>query len=301
MKSGLVSSPADGWLDFQLRVSALVMASWAAALASLHFTNSRIDGPHLVETARSSLVICSPLILLVALYRWLPYLSRCAALLIWAWVVNIAFEVPILAAARFRLPLRDGALSWLDGAIGISVASISAWTRHHELIQRFNLATYASLRLFCLSALLLCLCRRRPSSAQRLILASAYALAVVALVSTFLPCIGPWYNLAFIPLPNQFSCAGTLSSLRAAGPIALGTQDARIVCFPSFHVSLAILTALALRRVSRTASVVGTVWAILISLSTIFLGWHYASDVVAGAVLAATCFYATRPLERQTV
>jgi membrane-associated phospholipid phosphatase len=66
-------------------------------------------------------------------------------------------------------------------------------------------------------------------------------------------------------------------------------------------VSLAILTALALRRVSRTASVVGTVWAILISLSTIFLGWHYAWDVVAGAVLAATCFYATRPLERQTV
>src|ERR1700749_1639346 len=276
MQAGHRSTAADSWMRFHLSLSALILGSWAATLASLRFTHSQIDWLHLAETVRSSFVICAPLIFLVALYRWLPYLSRCAVLLIWAWVVNIAFEVPILAAARFHLPLRDAQLRSLDRLFGISVPSIATWTTHHQLLHALNQHIYASLRLFALAALVWCLYRRQQRSAQRLLLASAYALAVVALVSIFLPGIGPWYNRGFLPLPNQIACEQTLLSLRAATPLALGSQDARIVCFPSFHVSLAFLSALALRPASRLVSTAALAWALLIAVSTVLLGWHYA-------------------------
>ena len=128
MQAGPRSTATDSWMRFQFSLSALILGSWAATLASLRFTHSQIDWVHLAETVRSSFVICAPLIFLAALYRWLPYISRCAVLLIWAWIVNIAFEVPILAAARFHLPLRDTQLQGLDRFLGISVPSIATWT-----------------------------------------------------------------------------------------------------------------------------------------------------------------------------
>ena len=134
-----------------------------------------------------------------------------------------------------------------------------------------------------------CLCLRKIRSAQRLVLAAAYALLAVTLASIFLPCIGPWYAGGFTPLPSQQACAQTLVSLRS-GTGLLSGQDARIICFPSFHVCLAFLTAFALRSLSRTLGAIAILWATVVATSTILLGWHYAADVLGGVLLALLCF-----------
>jgi membrane-associated phospholipid phosphatase len=79
----------------------------------------------------------------------------------------------------------------------------------------------------------------------------------------------------------------TLLALRAPGAYRWTPgADLSIICFPSFHVIWALLSARALWgfRMLRLPIAVLTP---LIILSTITTGWHYASDVLGGLLIAA--------------
>jgi membrane-associated phospholipid phosphatase len=69
------------------------------------------------------------------------------------------------------------------------------------------------------------------------------------------------------------------------GPVTLDMEDAGIVAFPSFHVLLAILTAVALSAI-RWLRAPAWAMAVLVGLSTLTTGWHYLVDVIGGIVLA---------------
>jgi membrane-associated phospholipid phosphatase len=62
-------------------------------------------------------------------------------------------------------------------------------------------------------------------------------------------------------------------------------DHAGIVSFPSFHVVLAILSAVALSCIRPLRA---PVWilAAMICASTIVTGWHYAIDILGGLVVA---------------
>lgn len=60
-------------------------------------------------------------------------------------------------------------------------------------------------------------------------------------------------------------------------------------CFPSLHVALAWLAALAVAAEHRWCRVPVFLWAGLISLSTITTKQHYCADVLGGLALAAIC------------
>ena len=70
------------------------------------------------------------------------------------------------------------------------------------------------------------------------------------------------------------------------------SSELGISAMPSMHVATAVLMALLGWRVSRTAGLALSVFAMLIMLGSVHLGWHYALDGYAGAAGAALVWHA---------
>lgn len=81
----------------------------------------------------------------------------------------------------------------------------------------------------------------------------------------------------------------------AAGTSALGSG---ISAFPSMHVALAMLNALFLRELSRTAGIAGFVYVVVILFSSVYLGWHYAIDGYVSIVAVLGLYAITRRILR---
>lgn len=64
-----------------------------------------------------------------------------------------------------------------------------------------------------------------------------------------------------------------------------------ISAFPSIHVAVACIYALALWRSHRRARWLAAAYAGAIAISSIHLGWHYALDAYGGALGAAACWF----------
>ena len=72
-----------------------------------------------------------------------------------------------------------------------------------------------------------------------------------------------------------------------------------ISAMPSLHNAIAMLYALAFFRFGRFWGAAGTVFALVIFVGSVHLGWHYAVDgIVAAAAMAAIWWAAGRYLER---
>lgn len=71
-------------------------------------------------------------------------------------------------------------------------------------------------------------------------------------------------------------------------------------CFPSMHVSNAIIAGLCVVRFSRRVGIIALVGAFSISLSTLTLKQHYIADVLAGGIIAHIADYLfIRPFARK--
>ena len=68
----------------------------------------------------------------------------------------------------------------------------------------------------------------------------------------------------------------------------------------NMHVTIATLLACLGWGVSRTWGIAATLFALAIAIGAIHLGWHYASDVIAGAVLAVLFWVAAGWVSRYT-
>jgi hypothetical protein len=64
-----------------------------------------------------------------------------------------------------------------------------------------------------------------------------------------------------------------------------------ISAFPSIHVSVACVYALALWKSHRRTRWFATAYAAAIAISSIHLGWHYALDIYGGALGAGACWF----------
>jgi membrane-associated phospholipid phosphatase len=67
------------------------------------------------------------------------------------------------------------------------------------------------------------------------------------------------------------------------------------------HVTIATLLACLGWGVSRTWGIAATLFALLIAIGAIHLGWHYTSDVIAGAGLAVLFWVAAGWVSRYTL
>jgi hypothetical protein len=65
-----------------------------------------------------------------------------------------------------------------------------------------------------------------------------------------------------------------------------------ISAMPSMHVGISVLLAMLAWRINRAIGAVMTIFAMLISIGSVHLGWHYFVDGLLGSVVAVGCWYA---------
>ena len=177
--------------------------------------------------------------------------------------------------------LRDQLFASLDAGLGVNVGAVVLWMNFHPVLRAVLDRSYDLLPPFLLVAALAPALLGKKIAAERFLAANAIAFVTAVPVFCLLPAIGPWAGLGFPANSAQAACEQAIFAMRGGAHSAV----AGIVCLPSFHTVWAVLSAAALWR-WRWLRVPATVLAILIVVSTLTTGWHYALDVLAGLVWA---------------
>jgi membrane-associated phospholipid phosphatase len=170
---------------------------------------------------------------------------------------------------------------WFVGLIGFVLWA--AWTRFRELRQR---ALVALLLLWI-----------GGGTVMASFAASAGPVYYGEVVSTSSP-----YADLLNRLDSTATPSGPLKARRnQQGLWDLHTTDAwgplaGISAMPSLHVGLAVLFALVAGQCSRWLAALLWAYAILIQVGSVVLGWHYAIDGYAGALIAAASWAAAASL-----
>jgi len=60
--------------------------------------------------------------------------------------------------------------------------------------------------------------------------------------------------------------------------------------FPSLHVSLALGTALVIKKVNKKAGLIAMIWAFIVSFSTVLVKKHYFIDILGGVLVAQLAY-----------
>jgi membrane-associated phospholipid phosphatase len=212
------------------------------------------------------------------------YDQRNAALSL-PWVFLLIAIIPPMAvlSVRFEFPLRDDLFAKMDRLVGVSVPEIAAWITAHPAIRAISDRSYDALYLLLPAAMLLPAVLGKRRAAEEFIVSNATTFLISFPLFTLLPGIGPWVGSHFLATESQRACEATVIALHG------GTQTAAvvgIVCFPSFHVIWAVLSAYSLWSI-RILRIPACVLSVLVVASTITTGWHYFVDVVAGILVAA--------------
>jgi membrane-associated phospholipid phosphatase len=212
-------------------------------------------------------------------------------------VYTSCFTVLMYATAALGAPLADEALVAADAALGVSVPAIVAWAKGHPaLTQWLHLAYHSTLPQTLAVVLLLGFSAdRRPL--ESFVLRYMLCLSITAAVFAFFPAEGPFSAYGYEPSPAQASYLEHLRTLRSGERTVISLRDAEgLVTFPSFHTAWAILLAAEVWHRRRLRIPLAALNAAVVA-ATLTTGWHYASDVLAGAALAAGVILLTRRLE----
>ncbi len=99
------------------------------------------------------------------------------------------------------------------------------------------------------------------------------------------PTAPPWYAHDVGALPGVHNLVSR-SLPSAVSPYFRLLDADRLAAFPSLHAAYPTLGALALWRMNRRTAFFTVPWCLLVWFSVIFLGQHYAIDVIGGILLA---------------
>jgi PAP2 superfamily len=270
---------------FHLRMAFAISILLIISLAGCALTGIEIPG--LGSWAIYCLVIAAMLLPLPAYWyeKGRADLLDSALTLLWALLVRLIIPILVQSGARLRMPLQDSFFGRADEHLGVSVPAIMAWTAHHWLGSVLN-RSYAWVVILLPLAVLLPVLAGRLKYAKEFLVANLISFAIGIPLFALLPAIGPWRYFHIPPTQAQTAfCEAPLLAMRLPGTYVLGSQEAGVVCFPSFHVVWAILFAAALWGFRSLRIPIALVTGMVI-LSTMTTGWHYFVDVLGGIILA---------------
>jgi len=208
-----------------------------------------------------------------------------ALTVLWALLIRMIIPILVQVGARLRMPLQDSFFGRADEHLGVSVPAIMAWANHHWLGSVLN-RSYAWVVILLPLSVLLPVLAGKLKYAKEFLVANMISFAIGIPLFALLPAIGPWQYFHFPPSQAQSAfCELPLLAMRLPGAYVLGSQEAGVVCFPSFHVAWAIFFAAALWGFRWLRIPVALVSGMVI-LSTVTTGWHYFVDVLGGIALA---------------
>ena len=215
----------------------------------------------------------------------LPWSVLLVALIPWAAVLS----------GRLDMPLRDGLFASMDRHLGFSVPSIVEWMSTHSQIGAVLDHSYPLLFLLLPVAAVLPAAMGLSPTAERFLVANTIAFLAAFPVFALLPAIGPWAGYHLTGTAEQRACEIAIATIRTGHP----ATGAGIVCFPSFHVVWAVLSAAALWPI-KPLRIPATILACLIVISTVTTGWHYVVDSAAGLALAGISLACAERFLRQS-
>lgn len=223
-------------------------------------------------------------------YCWWAKFARffqACLIIFWSFVLGKLLGFPVYLAARSKMPLQDDALAHFDQLLGLQVPSILHFTANHSWMNTTFAVSYDLLFPLMVLSVMIPAVMYRWTAAKELVVATSLATIIGSLMFAVCPAIGPWAVYHFAPSAQQQTCEALFLALRSGGIHILNADDKGIICFPSFHVMLAIVSCVAMCSV-RVLRIPAVLLAGLIVVSTLTTGWHYIADVIGGLTLAVT-------------
>ena len=224
-------------------------------------------------------------VLCYCITRSFPKLIEACQLAIWAVLMTNTLSLLIQIAGRTPRPLTDYTFAAMDARAHFSTTWIVHLVARAPAVERSLAIAYSLLLPFIIAAILVPALNGRAEAARRYVLGIVLAAILTAALFALWPAVGPWTTQEFAPTKEQALVAAYLIRLKSSAPVYIEMNNAGIVSFPSFHVALAILSAVALGSIRWLRA---WVWVItgLICISAITTGWHYGVDVLGGIILA---------------
>ncbi len=271
--------------NFHLRMALAISTLLVISLAGCAITGIKL--PDLGAWAIVFVVLSAMLLPLPAYWyeKDRADLLDSALTVLWALLIRMIIPILVQVGARLRMPLQDSFFGRADEHLGVSVPAIMAWANHHWLGSVLN-RSYAWVVILLPLSVLLPVLAGKLKYAKEFLVANMISFAIGIPLFALLPAIGPWQYFHFPPSQAQSAfCELPLLAMRLPGAYVLGSQEAGVVCFPSFHVAWAIFFAAALWGFRWLRIPVALVSGMVI-LSTVTTGWHYFVDVLGGIALA---------------
>jgi membrane-associated phospholipid phosphatase len=199
---------------------------------------------------------------------------------------NAAAILSYILTGILPLPRWDGALATADHALGLNWLDMYQWLTRHPAIEAGAHAVYLSLGPEMLILLFALELLGHHNQARAFLLWFMVAAIATLGIGILFPAAGAfvYYHL---PVASTTGYVAQWADLRNGTLRTINPLDNHgLVVFPSFHATLAVLSAVAAMPL-RILKIPLLALNLLVILSTPAMGGHYFVDIVAGIILAA--------------
>jgi hypothetical protein len=276
---------------FMIGVSAILVAMEIICVARMNY---RLRPPDLNDYAGFAAFLVA-----AGYCRWARFgrFLQVCLIVFWSFLLDGLLRFPVYLAARSRAPLQDEALAHFDRMAGLEVPAILRLMADHSVVKSVLAVSYDLLFPLMVFSVMLPAVMYRWRAAKELLVATSFATLLGSLMFALVPAVGPWIVYHYPPSAQQRACQALFLTLRTGGVHVLTPDDKGIICFPSFHVLLAILSCIALCSI-KTLRIPAIVVTACVVISTLTTGWHYIADVLAGLTLAVAAVLVAKAYSR---
>jgi membrane-associated phospholipid phosphatase len=268
-------------------VRSLRLHEWAFGLFLL-ITAGRLLVAGGFQMAEIFAIMASTIPLMAAMEsRWPRPANARLRLILFPVLVNLAYpQLGKVMSILGHTPWDAKLLRW-DRALFGETPSILVATWHHPAASEFMSTCYVLFFPAVLSAFVIAV-YRADSRGVKLFNGLITIYAIGFLGYTLVPAAGP-----HLTLPDWAAHAPTGGAMTAFNAKLVAEGSNRVDVFPSLHLAITTFLMGLLWKHARRSFFVLLNPALGLGLATLYLGYHYAVDLLAGLLLAATGWWFT--------